>query len=239
MTIFKHLQRHKLKIWFFLGIFLFSFYFSYFIINSFQTSINNIVQASSEQVAGELTSLYRIDSAFISDNDSLFASNNNKILKSEFKSVDKRIYVFEKYFELRNSPLQGYAHLFVEACDRYGAPKDCISTVAIARHETDLCNYYNSAEMHNCMGWGGGGEHRMTFNSFKEHIDTATNVLVFQYGPEFMDDPRRMERVFCGPQAECDNWGNRILFFMREIDNFAESLGVGRLTDLRGDGLRY
>jgi hypothetical protein len=158
---------------------------------------------------------------------------------SQFKGLDKRVYVLDEYFKSRQSPLYGYAKEFVEACDRFGAPKDCISTVAIARHETDLCNYYNSADYFNCMGWGGGGEHRRRFSSFAEHINIATDVLVNQYGPEYMDDPRLMENVFCGPQAECDGWGQRVLFFMREIDNFAVSLGVGRLTDLRDDGLRY
>ena len=89
------------------------------------------------------------------------------------------------------------------------------------------------------MGWGGAGENRIIYNSFEEHIYTATDVLVNQYGIEYMDDPRLMEKVFCGPQEECIGWGNRILHFMREIDDFSESLGVGRLTDLRGDGKRY
>ncbi len=162
-----------------------------------------------------------------------------KVHNSSFKAVDKRIYVLDEYFKSRNSPLYGQAVHFVEACDKYGAPVDCISTAAIARHETDLCNYYNSADYFNCMGWGGAGPHRMKFSSFEEHIYRATDVLVNQYGPEYMDDPRLMERVFCGPQDECINWGNRILFFMRQIDDFSESLGVGRLTDLRDDGLRY
>lgn len=158
---------------------------------------------------------------------------NQRDVNSSFKTVDIREYVFNEYFKLHNSPLYGHANLFTEACDRFGAPKDCISTVAIAKHETNLCNYHNSAKMYNCMGWGGGGEHRMAFTSFKEHIDIATDVLVNQYGVRYMNDPRLMERVFCGPQAECDNWGNRILYIMEEIDVFAESLGVGRLTNLR------
>ncbi len=162
-----------------------------------------------------------------------------KTKSSTFKSLDKRVYVLDEYFKSRNSPLYGQAKYFVEACDKYGAPKDCISTTAIARHETDLCNYANSADYHNCMGWGGAGEHRRRYTSFQEHIDIATDVLVNQYGPSYMDDPRLMEAVFCGPQDECIGWGSRVLVFMREIDSFSESLGVGRLTDLRTDGHRY
>lgn len=162
-----------------------------------------------------------------------------KIPQSTYKSLDKREFVLEKYFESRNAPLMGHARVFVESCDKYGAPIDCISTAAIARHETDLCNYYNSADYFNCMGWGGAGPYRQKFSSFEEHIDRATDVLVNQYGNQYMDDPRLMQWVFCGPQDECIGWGSRILFFMRQIDDFSEQLGVGRLTDLRGDGLRY
>ena len=162
-----------------------------------------------------------------------------KAYSSTFKSLDKRIYVLDKYFKSRNSPLYGHAKDFVDACNRYNAPVDCIITTAIARHETDLCNYANSAQYFNCMGWGGGGEYRSRFSSFKEHINIATDVLVNQYGHSYMDDPRLMETVFCGQQDECIGWGERIIFFMREIDNFSDNLGVGRLTDLRSDGVRF
>lgn len=154
-------------------------------------------------------------------------------LSSSFGTVDVREYVLNEYFRARNSPLTGMAHLFVDACDRYGAPRDCITVVAIARHETDLCNYYGSAEMKNCLGWGGGGQYRKTFSSYYEMVDTATNVLVNQYGRRYMINPILMENVFCGPQEECEGWGTRILFFMEEIDRFSESLGFGRLTLLR------
>lgn len=153
---------------------------------------------------------------------------------------DVRVYILEKYFEANNSPLVGTGHVFIEKCLQYGAPADCISVPAIAKHETDLCNYYVSAEQHNCWGWGGGGEYRQEFDSFETSIDTATRVLATQYGPRFMMDPRLMERVFCGPQAECDNWGNRIIFFMRELDDFSAGLGLGlRLTDFNPVVDRY
>jgi hypothetical protein len=151
----------------------------------------------------------------------------------KYKGKDLRTYVLDEYFKSRNSPLYGQANLFVEACDKYKAPKDCITTVAIARHETDLCKYHNSYEMNNCMGWGGGGQYRMKFSSMQAHIDTATRVLVQGYGVDAMLNPRLMEKVFCGPQDECIGWGNRVIVLMNEIDSFSESLGVGKLSELR------
>lgn len=162
-----------------------------------------------------------------------FNPNFSSDLSSSFETMDVRVYVLDQYIKARNSPLTGMAKLFVDACDRYGAPRDCISLVAIARHETDLCNYQGSAEMHNCMGWGGGGQYRTAFSSYYDMIDRATNVLVNQYGRRYMLNPILMEDVFCGPQAECEGWGARILYFMEEIDTFSESLGFGRLSALR------
>jgi hypothetical protein len=73
----------------------------------------------------------------------------------------------------------------------------------------------------------------MSFASYQDMIDNATNVLVNQYGSRYMLNPILMEGVFCGPQAECEGWGARILYFMEEIDTFSESLGFGRLSALR------
>lgn len=143
--------------------------------------------------------------------------------------IDKRVYVLEKYFESNKSPLVGHGAEFVAACDKYGAPKDCISLVAIAKHETNLCKYPGSADMFNCLGWGGGGSNRVKFNSYGQMIDRAMNVLVNQYGIARMEDPTLMEKVFCGPQDECIGWGNRVKIIMNNINNFSESLGVGKL----------
>lgn len=167
----------------------------------------------------------------LQDQSALIKSNDFEV-SSQANNIDKRIYVLDEYFKMRNSPLYGYAKTFVEACDRYGAPKDCLVVPAIARHETDLCKYYMSAEMKNCMGWGGGGEYRMTFNSFEEHINIAYDVLVNQYGLEFMRDPSLMDDTFCGPEAGCKGWGYRVKVLEQEIDDFGVSLGVGRLSEL-------
>ena len=42
-----------------------------------------------------------------------------------------------------------------------------------------------------------------------------------------------VDQDFCGPQDECKNWGNSIKFFIKQIDEFGKSLGVGSLLELR------
>lgn len=167
-----------------------------------------------------------------SESQVLGTSTNQKI-NTNINLVDERAYVFDQYFLANNSPLYGYGKYFVEKCDQYGAPKDCITVIAIARNETNLCKYNISAEMHNCWGFGGGGEHRLYFDDFYQSIDRVTRVLVEGYGPEYMIDPSLMEGTFCGPQDECKNWGNSIKFFINQIDQFAKDLGVGSLLELR------
>ncbi len=210
-----------------LGITLFGLYS-----NANRRLENYVVQASAGALQ-EIETYNNFDNALATNTNKLNQSINPSEYSSKIQTMDKREFVFNQYFKQRSSPLMGLGHLFTNACDKYGAPKDCLATVAIARHETDLCKYNISAQMHNCMGWGGAGANRMTFPSFEAHIDTATRVLVQQYGPDRMVDPSLMETVFCGPQDECKAWGYRVKVFMEEIDDLAVSLGVGKLSDLR------
>lgn len=200
------------------------------ILSNVYLSLENEIR-SSLPAAADTTSFSTARVIGLYDEKSVIDSSEYSI-SSQASNIDKRVYVLDEYFKMRNSPLYGYASEFVAACERHGAPKDCIVLAAIARHETDLCKYYMSAEMRNCMGWGGGGEYRMRFDTFEEHINIAYDVLVNQYGLRFMRNPSLMDTTFCGSEPGCTNWGERIKFFMREIDDFGVSLGVGRLSEL-------
>ncbi|MBL8015613.1 MAG: hypothetical protein JNK26_05520, partial [Candidatus Doudnabacteria bacterium] len=150
------------------------------------------------------------------------------------ESQDVRAFVLDRYFHDNRSPLYGTGSLFVEACDTYGAPYDCVVVAAIARAETDLCKYHTSATYYNCWGFGGGGAYRIYFSSWRESIFRVTDTLVNNYGIEYMVDPSKMERVFCGNEPGCTNWGNRVKFHMKIIDEYPLGMGLGfKLTDLK------
>lgn len=155
--------------------------------------------------------------------------DNEFFVNEEISYKDKRAFVLDRYFLANNSPLYGTGNDFVEACDRFGAPKNCIVVAAIAKNESDLCKYYGSEEMKNCWGYGGPGIHRWTFPSFKAGIDQVTDILVNRYGIEYMEDPRLMERTFCGDEPACETWGENILLIMSQIERFAASIGVENL----------
>lgn len=146
-------------------------------------------------------------------------------LNGTAKLQDWRAYVLDEYFRAHESPLYGTGDIFVAACNEFGAPADCLTVAAIADAETDLCKYGGSHLYYNCWGFGGGGEYRMYFSSWDESIRRVTDVLVNQYGREYMIDPSLMERTFCGWEPGCTNWGNRVKYFMTEISNYALQLG--------------
>ena len=82
--------------------------------------------------------------------------------------IDMRAYVLDEYFKANQSPLYGTGKVFVAACDKYKAPRDCTIVAAIARAETNLCRYHTSADYFNCWGFGGGNADRQYFGSWQE-----------------------------------------------------------------------
>lgn len=164
---------------------------------------------------------------------SILGEFDNSQPYSKLNYQDKRAYIIDQYFLKNQSPLYLQGNNIVEACINFNAPKDCTIIAAIAKNETDLCNYYNSFEMKNCWGFGGGGVHRRTFNSFEEAIFTITDVLVNQYGNRYIIDPTLMQSTFCGSEPGCENWGSKIKYFVNEIDTFGKNLGLGSILDYR------
>lgn len=148
-------------------------------------------------------------------------------------TVDFRAIVFEEYLRRNNSPLVGLGEVFAESCIKYDAPKDCTVVLAIAAAETHLCKYPPSQKQKNCWGFGGSGANRYIFNNYEEGIDLVTRRLVYSYGHEYMIDPNKMEMVFCGNRPSCAVWGERVVFFMNQINNLAIELGYGSLYSLR------
>lgn len=148
--------------------------------------------------------------------------------------LDVRAYILDQYFATNRSPLYGTGKMFVDSCDKYGAPRDCVVVAAIARAETDLCKYYTSAAYFNCWGYGGGGANRVQFSSWEQSIDRVTQTLVQKYGIASMNNPTLMEKVFCGSEPGCTNWGERVKYHMRIISEFPRSIGFSfSLFDLR------
>ena len=171
-----------------------------------------------------------------SDEDFSLGTNQFSKVSYQFKpksvnfyatSSDYRIYVLKKYFERYNSPLVTFASDFVAACDKYKAPDDCTTIPAIAFVETKLCTAGLSAEQKNCWGFGGSGKNRIYFNTYNQAIDFVTKTLVKGYGNYSLENPIRMQYVYCG--AHCHNWGVGVQSSRKEISKLSEQLGYPKL----------
>lgn len=144
---------------------------------------------------------------------------------------DYRAFVFDAYFATHDSPLQGHGRDFVKACDKYGAPYDCTTLLAIGWVETRNCTLANSLNERNCWGWGGAGENRVHFNSFEESIDFVIHKLMTLsfYGEEFMNDPVVGQLYYCG--QHCHQYGGHVQDERERISAFAEELGFPPLIE--------
>lgn len=194
----------------------------------FRNEINNILLGNAslaQRIASAKVAIYT---------EAQVAGADTTVPRDRVELLDVRAYILDQYFAANNSPLYGTGKIFVDACNNYGAPRDCVVTAAIARAETDLCKYFTSASYYNCWGYGGGGANRIIFSSWEQSIDRVTRTLVQNYGIESMNNPTLMEKVFCGSEPGCTGWGERVKYHMRQISEFPKSIGFSfSLFDLR------
>ncbi len=146
------------------------------------------------------------------------------VFHSQAYNSSYKSYVFDKYFELHNSPLQGYGKNFVDACEKYGAPEDCLLMVAIAKAETDLCKTGISNDQKNCWGFGGSGENRILYPNYATAIDEVTRRVMNGYGARFFNDAHNGELYYCGMHC-APKWGNIVNSYKSEINEFGIKLG--------------
>lgn len=143
--------------------------------------------------------------------------------KIEYSAISYQGFLFDKYLQMRNSPLAGHGEDFVQACRKYNAPSDCLLLIAISKIETDYCRTGISAKQFNCWGFGGGPANRIVYKNFPEAIDNITRRLMSGYGEAFFRNPNRGELSYCG--AHCNRWGDHVLDEMRRINNYFKSQG--------------
>jgi len=149
--------------------------------------------------------------------------NNVGSFSSKFYNSNYRAYVFDKYFEKNDSPLYGYGQDFIDACESYGAPSDCLLMVAIAKAETNLCTTPGSNAQKNCWGFGGSGTNRIVWPDYKTSINEVTRRVMEGYGVRFFEDANNGKFYYCG--SHCDKWGNVVNGYKNEINEFGISLG--------------
>jgi len=150
-------------------------------------------------------------------------SNTQELFNSIGGSVEVDNYpmwvvVMNKYFTENGSPLKGTGKYFWNACQKYGAPSDCLLLPAISRVETNQCKTDISASQFNCWGFGGSGPNRILYSSFEQSIDEITRRLMSGYGKRFFENANNGALYYCG--GHCSSWGDHVEQEKRRINSY-------------------
>ncbi len=149
----------------------------------------------------------------------------NEIAQARVEYKSFQGFLFDQYFKSNHSPLYGYGDDFVNACEKYGAPKDCTLLLAIAKVETNLCKTGLSYPQYNCWGWGGSGSNRIIFSNFEESIDTITRRLMEGYGRGFFENANNGGGLsYCG--SHCTSWGFHVKSEQNYLRQYLKDNGV-------------
>jgi hypothetical protein len=148
-------------------------------------------------------------------------------VSTQSEIYDYRAHIFDSYFRENNSPLTGYGQYFVDACDKYGAPHDCLLMVAIAKAETDLCKTEGADLQKNCWGFGGSGPNRIVYPNYETSITEVTRRVMEGYGTRFFNDANNGKLYYCG--QHCDRWGDVVNSYKYDINRFGIRLGYPSL----------
>ncbi len=177
-----------------------------------------LMSNATEKPVGKVQGLSRGDGSFTN-------ANLTKTQRVTFYSF--QAYLFDKYFQSMNSPLAGHGKNFVNACRKYGTPKDCTLLLAIAKVETNYCKAGLSLEQKNCWGFGGSGPNRILYESFEESIDEVTRRVKEGYTNRFFEDPNYGALSYCG--SHCTSWARHVQSERYRIRSFFEANGYKNL----------
>lgn len=136
--------------------------------------------------------------------------------------VDNRAKVLRKYLAKHNAPLTDSAEDFVAAADANGV--DWRLVASISGVESTFGKHIPGG--YNGWGWGVYGENRIYFTSWKDAIDTITVALKKDYIDKGYKDPMAMNRKYAASQT----WGQKVTFFMNDIQRFADQNQVSEVV---------
>lgn len=137
------------------------------------------------------------------------------------KKVDQNSKILAAYLKKYNSPLQDYAHDFIEAAEKYGIDWKLVPSISgvestFGKFIPGGTDYANTS--YNAWGWGASTpEAAIYFKSWKEAIYTISKGLKENYIDKGLKDPVSMNRVY----AASPTWGTKVAYFMKDLEGFA------------------
>ena len=128
--------------------------------------------------------------------------------------IDFRAKSLQVYLEKHNSPLAEYADVFVSEADKNEIDWKLVAAISGVESTFGKRIPYNS---YNGWGWGVYGNNVLRFNSWNEAITTISTALRERY----INKAGKKNVYEIGSMYAADpNWANKVLFFMRQIEDF-------------------
>ncbi|MBI4084858.1 MAG: glucosaminidase domain-containing protein [Candidatus Levybacteria bacterium] len=128
--------------------------------------------------------------------------------------MDNRAKVLRVYLEKHDSPLASFANIFVSEADKNQLDWKLVAAISGVESTFGKRIPYNS---YNGWGWGVYGNNVLRFNAWDEAISTISTALREQY----INKAGKKNIYEIGTMYAADpNWGNKVLFFMRQIEDF-------------------
>ena len=125
---------------------------------------------------------------------------------------DNRTEKLRAFLESYNSPLSGYAGVFIKTADKYGLDWKLVPSIAGVESTFGKAIPYNS---YNAYGWAGGEYY---FNSWEDSIEIVSRALRANYYNRGLDSVAKISPVYCPPNK---SWGAKVQYFMDKLENFS------------------
>jgi hypothetical protein len=142
-------------------------------------------------------------------------SDSGGMLTTHEAIFDNRTKRLETFLERYNSPVSGYAHVFIEEADKNNL--DWKFVASIAGLESTFCQHIPSGS-YNCWGWGipTGAQSGIAFDTFAHGVATVSEGLRQNYLNKGLITVEQIGRVY----AASPTWANRVRFFMDQLDSW-------------------
>lgn len=151
-------------------------------------------------------------------------------LQFDARTADARVDIIATFLTRYKSPLtpaDRYAHILVDAADRYGL--DYRLLPAIMMQESNLCKASDPA-IHNCLGFGIHKGGTLAFDSYEESFDRAARELKERYINQGLITPEQIMRKYT-PSSN-GSWANSVNQWIAEMEFNSRQKGVDSTQDM-------
>jgi len=140
-----------------------------------------------------------------------YVAENSATLKTRVidEKNDYRQVLLESYLNKHNSPLAGYATVFISVSDKYNLDWRLIP--AITGVESTFGKRIPVGS-YNAYGWANG---LYKFSSWDESIEIVGKTLRTKYVDRGADTVAEIARIYAPPS---NTWGRNVAWFMKKID---------------------